>query len=72
MLFYANNPTTLGGVPFITWAFPLGTDVGATREGEVAMNIIAPEDRCYIGIQNSDAAKDINHWELEMWGVDMQ
>lgn len=61
-----------GGVAYVSWAFGLGTDVGADRRGAQAMNLVDPSDVCWISITNSDAAKDIDNWLLNFRGVDEQ
>jgi len=65
-------PAASGAQPYVSWAFPLGVDVGADRRGVEALNIVHPTDVAYIAIANDDAAKDIDNWHLTLTGVDEQ
>ena len=70
VLFNHYDPATQGGIAYVTWAFPLGTDVGADRRGKQVINVADPSAYTIIAIQNSDAAKDIDNWELTGHGCD--
>jgi len=68
--FYAEDPATAGGIAYVTWAFPLGTDVGADRRGVQCINVQDPSMYCIIGVTNSDPAKDLDNFALTGWGTD--
>ena len=68
VLFYPDTTAGNGAQPWMTWAFPLGTDVGADRRGVVSANAVHPDGITYYAIQNADLAKDIVLWTLEARG----